>query len=67
MKTPDRIVPTPASERELIRLVTQLWDIECGRLLGVISPQEYRHSVAAMLQGGAGAATATDEGAFQLS
>lgn len=61
----DRFVPGPASERDLIRLVTQLWDIECGHLLGAISTQEYRQRVAAMRQGGAGAAT--DEAVFRAS
>lgn len=63
MHTVDRIVPSPASERDLIRLVTQLWDIECGHLLGAISTQEYRQRVAAMRQGGAEAAT--DQGPFR--
>jgi hypothetical protein len=63
MKAFGRTVPAPATERDLIRLVTTLWDIECGHLLGVMSTQEYRQRVAAMLRGGAGAAT--DEGVLR--
>ena len=63
INTIERMVPSPARERDLIRLVTQLWDIECGHLLGAISTQEYRQRVAAMRQGGAGAGT--DDGVFQ--
>lgn len=39
-----------ASERDLIRLVENLWEIECRRLLGSISPLEYRQGIAALRQ-----------------
>ena len=65
MNTVDHPVPKPASERDLIRLVTRLWEIECGRLLGAISTQEYRQRVAATLQPGENAAV--DDGVFWLS
>ncbi len=65
MKVLDHIIQPPATERDLIRLVTKLWDIECGHLLGAISTQEYRQSISAMLQGGADAAAA--DSAFRPS
>lgn len=65
MNTVDHPVPKPASERDLIRLVTRLWEIECGRLLGAISTREYRQRVAAMMQSGEN--VPVDDGVFGLS
>lgn len=65
MKTVDHFVPKPASERDLIRLVSRLWEIECVHLLGAISTQEYRQRVAAMLQSGEN--VPVDDGVFGLS
>lgn len=35
-------------ERELIRLVERLWDIECLHLLGSLSEPEYRRALTAV-------------------
>lgn len=65
MNSVDHLVPKPASERDLIRLVSRLWEIECGRLLGAISTQEYRQRVTAMLQPSEN--VPVDDGVFWLS
>lgn len=36
-----------AAGRERIRLVEMLWDMECRRLLGALTPPEYRQALAA--------------------
>lgn len=55
------VAPCFASERELIQLVERMWEIECRRLLGLVSTLEYRKKVVALLR--IAKADPTDDGA----